>query len=384
MAKSGPDPSPHETRRQLEIMLASEVFTLRPQQARLFEFLVRGALADDELTEKHIREELYPSPPYGPESNIVRRTDDLVRDLLREYYSGPGQDDLVIIELPHSPHGRRLKLQAGEAYKPDFSYNPQHRVTELYNLGRHYLAKGTPYTIVDALKRFEQVLELAPEHTGAKLGLAEGYFPLVLCDMGPPGITKHLNVWEDHVRTYISGNPPYWRAHSVLATILMLSWRLKEAGKEFAVAKKLNAAEALNYSWLPIYHLSIGNQDEALWAANGIIRSNVNDPIPRCIMGLLQYVLRNFEDAKQALEQALQLDHTFWLAHLIMSLVCFALGDPKQALDHYVRTQWFSDHLYSLFPGLFQLYSRHGTTPFPKEIQLLRGPNSLNYHPGWQ
>jgi hypothetical protein len=153
-AKPGKD----EVLRQLERMLVHPHFAARPQQARLFEFLVRSDLEGQDITEKDIRAEFFPTPPYSPESTIARTTVNFIRGgLVREYYAQEGKDDPVIIVLPAPSKsktlaGRSVKLPPGKAYKPTFSYNPRHGIARKYRLGLHHLRLHKPLDVEDALR----------------------------------------------------------------------------------------------------------------------------------------------------------------------------------------------------------------------------------------
>jgi len=74
MADESAIPTKREAGRQLDRMLKSAVFAARPQQAKVFEFIVRAAIADREISEKDIRAKFFPTPPYNPDSTIVRTT----------------------------------------------------------------------------------------------------------------------------------------------------------------------------------------------------------------------------------------------------------------------------------------------------------------------
>src|SRR5580692_1826313 len=75
-------PVKQEVQHQLERMLGSELFRARPQQSKVFEFIVRAALAGREISEKDIRARFFPTPPYDPESTVARTTVNFIRSKL--------------------------------------------------------------------------------------------------------------------------------------------------------------------------------------------------------------------------------------------------------------------------------------------------------------
>ena len=58
------------------------------------------AAGGEEVTEKLIREFVFPTPPYKEESNIARITMETVREVLAAYCADEGADEPVIISLP--------------------------------------------------------------------------------------------------------------------------------------------------------------------------------------------------------------------------------------------------------------------------------------------
>src|SRR5580658_1741102 len=97
MPYSGPIPTKPQILRQLRRMIESDVFTRRPKQARLLKGLVEIALEEGQVTEKRLREVVYPKS--DPESSLVRRQVKQLETTCTEYYAGPGRDDLVSIFL---------------------------------------------------------------------------------------------------------------------------------------------------------------------------------------------------------------------------------------------------------------------------------------------
>ena len=111
----GINPARHEVEQQLARILADEVVASHPQPAKLLSFIVARALDGEDISEKLIREWVFPNPLYREDSNIARVAMDKVRKLLAEYYADEGEGDPVIIGLPQPPAGRRIKFAAGHS-----------------------------------------------------------------------------------------------------------------------------------------------------------------------------------------------------------------------------------------------------------------------------
>src|SRR5882672_2502991 len=97
----GITPSRHEVERQLERMLCDPLFLARPKQASIFEYLVKRALDETEISEKTIFGEFFTDKRYAEATTNVRTTVSHIRtQLLAQYYGGDGQYDPILISLP--------------------------------------------------------------------------------------------------------------------------------------------------------------------------------------------------------------------------------------------------------------------------------------------
>src|SRR5579863_8389138 len=184
----GIHPARHEIERQLDRILADEVVASYPQPSKLLKFIVERTLKGDEITEKLIREGVFPNPPYKEDSNIARITMDKVRELLAEYYADEGGDEPVFITLRKSPEGRRIKFQAGEAYTPLFSYNPRSPIAKAFAIANHLL-RGSLSQIDRGVEQLGAIQSLSPDHPDAWLAVAEAV-----------GSYQLLGIYDGHVR----------------------------------------------------------------------------------------------------------------------------------------------------------------------------------------
>ena len=89
----------------------------------------------------------------------------------------------------------------------------------LYRLGRHYLSQASPQALENAFDKFQQVIEINPDHTDALLGIVEAHFPLVLSGYTGPGIREQLERMAALAREAVKRQPGYWRTHAVLGAV---------------------------------------------------------------------------------------------------------------------------------------------------------------------
>lgn len=150
-------------------MLAAIRFQNATNPADFLKLVVDRALQGIKTPGKFIADTLF---PYKDEIN-VRATASNLRRTLKEYYSREGHEDLVVIALPDPPKDKSVKLPEGEAYRPRFSYNPNHAVAEAIRLGDYHLSRATHADLNYAIEYFFKALEIAPGNLRASIGVAE-------------------------------------------------------------------------------------------------------------------------------------------------------------------------------------------------------------------
>jgi tetratricopeptide (TPR) repeat protein len=323
--------------RQLERMLAHPHFAARPQQARLFEFLVRSDLGGQEITEKDIRAEFFPTPPYSPESTIARTTVNFIRGgLVREYYAQEGKDDPVIIALPapsksKTPAGRSVKLPPGKAYKPTFSYNPRHEIARRYQLGLQYLRVHRRDDVGDVLRELLAVIEMEPGHTAAHIALAE-----TLCMSALTGYTTKdfMVVAHDSASDAAALSPDDWNAQAVHATTLFLNGDMPRAADAFMRASRCEGSEVRGYVWFHAFLMVTDRTEQALMLSRKHADENPDSAPARAIYAGFLYLARRFDEAKEALLHVLELDLGCWPASMLMALLEVSYGDYEAVYRH--------------------------------------------------
>jgi tetratricopeptide (TPR) repeat protein len=349
-------PTKPEVERQIDRMMGSYVFTSRLQQANLLKFIVEGTLRGKEITEKFIREHVFPTPPYAPESNIARRTMDLVRDNLAEYYANAGKDDPVIISLPQSPPGKRIKFQAGQAYAPRFAYNPLNPAVLKLRVANHQLHQMSYEEAMDSVDYFVELSALPGLAAAAHSGLAEAIIVLIIHEIKLMDSAKqHLDEARHFSEIAVSLNPTSWHAHAVLGVVMLCLHNLWKARAEFTVALELDKAKTERYAGYAIFLITMARYSEALGLAKLAASERVEDSFAQAFCGLVHYVLRHFDEAEQAFRTAIKLDRHCWLAHNALAMLLADTARPNEALRHLGRLQVALDEKIWTMPGLVML-----------------------------
>lgn len=340
------------------------MFRSRPKQAELFEFLVRNALAGNDVAEKDIRTKFFPWPPYKPESTIARTTVNHVRRLANEYYDEGGSEDSVLIAFPQSATGLRAKLPPGKAYKPTFSYNPRSWVDQEYRRGLFQLAQCSFNGEFFAMHRFEDVLLRNPNHTGAHLGMAAIYMRQALCGRYGTPAREVLDRAEENVQTALRIDSRSWKAYSLLGAIHCCRWQWAEAAEAFAQALKNDPVKTRHGSWhYPAYLMVIGRTEEALEMVRVTAGNNPENPGTRTLYGIFLYATRQYSEAFGELTEAAFADLQDWLAEIFVALVYLEEEHPTPKIE---ATDWFFKKL--------QRRSKHKkwVTPLERAYELMR------------
>lgn len=352
------NPPNAEVERQLEKMLASPVFTSRGQQAKVLECIVRGALAGEAIMEKYIRAKVFPSPPYKPESNIARRTVDLVRDLLTEYYAQDGKDDLVLISLPQSPPGKRIKFQAGHAYKPSFRYNPSSEAARHYRRGLYHFSRVSLLPDIKfALASFESAIKANSSYAPAHSALAEVQLFRALCNHDVPPSTI-IELAEASVRKALHLNPTLWRARLSFGLIHMCRHDWNKATLAINEALSVAPAEVRKHPVHLAFLLAMGRTDEVMPFVGLRNKQTAADPWTLAVAGLFLYAARRFREADLLLMQTIVNNPmSCWLTHLLFSCINLAKrSDHREGAAINFRAArklaYMSPHQPVLFPGL--------------------------------
>jgi tetratricopeptide (TPR) repeat protein len=333
------NPARHEVERQLERILADDVIASHPQPSKLLDFIVRRTLNHEEITEKLIREFVFPNPPYKEDSNIARITMSKVKSLLLDYYRDEGEDDPVVIALPESPEGKRIKFQAGQAYTPEFRYNPRAPIAKTFAIANHLL-RGGPAQIEQGLWELDKIFKADSNHPEMVLGTVEAVGSQLLLGVFGEDVRKTLIdsgfAWIDGIAAQV---PDYWRVPMVRGLLHYCDGNLEKAGKEFEIALSLDRRSTISRGWYTQYLFAIGRQEEAvkLMALNADER--VDNAQAHALHGIYLSQAQKYPEAEKAFAQALALDRNCWPAHFGMTRLCIATGREHQAKEHAKRLE---------------------------------------------
>lgn len=284
-------PSTPEIKKQLERLLLSKALRSSPSQAKLLQFVVESALANEEITEKTISLALFPFGNYDPETSIVRATASHLRKTLAKHYAGIGGEDDVVIELP-----------PGKLYRPMFAWNANWEIHSGYRYGlAHMKAFRQGGNQQRAWERFTKIIEFEPSYAPAYAARAEVEFrEAIYCS------ARTREQWlcfsrkfpwhwvaaaEESAREALRLNPKTWRAHIVLGAVHCSRFDWDLANKSFEAAKQIALLETEEHLYYLAFVAATGKLGEAIWlAVRALERRGEEDVFAKLTLATLYYL----------------------------------------------------------------------------------------------
>ncbi len=332
----GVHPARREVERQLERILADEVVASHAVPAKLLAYIVNRALDGLEVTEAYIRFDKFPEGRYDQDSNVVRINMQTVRRLLAEYYAGEGKDDPVIIALPESPPGKRIKFKLGEAYKPRFTYNPDNARAKEFAIA-NALLRGGPSQAATGLAKLEAIAASESDQPDAVLGIAEAVGSRLLLEEGYVGAFVLLLL--DYIAQIEPQVPNYWRVHSVRGLLHTCNQDLDAAEKEFDIALGLDRHSTISRGCYVDFLFRCGQQEEALRLFSVYADEHMDDAHIRAAYGVYLCKGNHHGHAEQVLSEAMTLDRNCWNAHYGLALHSLLTGNENKRVAHTKRLE---------------------------------------------
>jgi tetratricopeptide (TPR) repeat protein len=354
--RSKPDsvPTPEEIRRQLERILKNSRFSGSQRFEDFLEFVVDKALKNELITQSIVAARLYPKKfAHGDISDVRVIAKDL-RKAFAEYYAQEGRGDPVQIRLPDPPENQTVKLKAGTAYKPLFSYNPRYPAEREYQRGLLHLSQLSPLGLVYALSSFKKAVQLGHRHPAVCAAISEAYLINSLYGCPEPA-THYLFRARETATLAVKLNPDSWHGHAALATVhtCLLNWSAAVAS--FEKALECNASETRSYPGYAFYLLAAGKRDEALQLVKNKAESKSGDPAAERMYPLFLYATRQFKQAERLLRNLHDTFETDWIVMLTLVLLFLALDRPELALkvnNRLINTMRHMAAIPEIWPGL--------------------------------
>jgi tetratricopeptide (TPR) repeat protein len=336
MPHIGPEPAAPQIRRQLTRMLESDVFARRPKQAALLKGMVDIALDEGEVTEKRLREVVYPE--HDENSSIIRTQVKQLKTTSAEYYSGPGRDDLLHIFLAAWTQDESTRRQAGGNYMPSFEYNLRNDLTRIYLSALVKMNGGNISLIPDAMAAFSDIVNQDPDYVDAWLSLGDAYCWMSMLILRDQPLERSETL-ENAAKCVEAGGalaPDSWHADATRAFISMCLDDWANAALKFTVAMRSNRPMTESYPPYLLFRLALGEGSDLTESRALELTGN---PWAQAIHGLFLEKSGRLDEAEIYYRQALDLDPNGGLFHWGLSSVLVKQGRLDEATVHSQRAE---------------------------------------------
>jgi TolB-like protein/Flp pilus assembly protein TadD len=278
-------------------------------------------------------------------------------------------DDILAVQQEIA---RRIadRLQAG-ARLPSSAKAPGPQAHRTYLLARHYWNKRTESGLTNAIRVFNDAINLDPVYADAHSGLAASY--LVLPNYAPVPRSQYLPLARAAAQRALDIDPDSAEAHCVFAQLDWAGHNLKAAEEHFTRALQVAPNYATAHHWYglfltahrrgeaglaellaavdldplsPIIRTSIpqwyylnGNAERAIQEARSVIEVFPEFPVARVMLSYALVHSGRFAEALQVLEEARKIEPADPVAHLDVTAYILARSGQetpaREILAHY-------------------------------------------------
>ncbi|MDT4898267.1 MAG: eukaryotic-like serine/threonine-protein kinase [Acidobacteriota bacterium] len=212
----------------------------------------------------------------------------------------------------------RLKLTGEEKKHLAKRYTDNSEAYQLYWKGRYYWNKRRPEDIREAIRYFQQAIELDRNYALAYTGLADCYVLGNLLQMSPK---EAMPIAIEKTNTALAIDPELAEAHTSLAKIkLSYEWEWAGAESEFKKALEHKPGYATAHQWFGVYLSEMGRHDESLEHRK---RALELDPLSLSIstgVGRAYFWARRYDEGLEHLRQTLERDPKYADTHWSLGL----------------------------------------------------------------
>lgn len=359
---SWPDcpPLKWEIEEQLTRILSSRRFRNASNPSAFLEFVVGRALEDKRTAGHLIAEKLFAGKFVKLVSNDVRQTKANLCKTLERYYKAEGKDDMVVIYLPDVPEDTSIKLLEGEAYTPQFKYNPKLDTVLILRMGYRLLEYSTYRDYVLAFSAFSEVLEKAPNHCGATIGLVETFCKFADRHWNNPAQLDPLSTCN----LLLGGMPAemknYWRYWAANAFVEKVVGEDTLAAAAFRKALELDQSQTESYIPYISFMFETQQTDIALGLADRYIQAHMEDSVAHTQYAYFMALALKSDVASSSLETALLLDAGNRGAHEFSAIIAFLKKDSDRFTEHMRTLRAICDATsFALIVAHFEKYEPH-------------------------
>jgi len=236
-----------------------------------------------------------------------------------------------------------LKLSGAEQGRVTKHYTENPEAYQLYLKGRFYWNKRTGDAAKKAIEYFQQAIEIDPNYALAYAGLADAYQLLNLfADASPQEAFPKAKA---AAKRALELDETLAEAHASLASSLFSYDRnYAEAAREYQRAIELNPNYATAHHWYGVAYLAkMQRFDEAIAELK---RAQALDPLSLVInadVGNTYIQARQYDKAIEQLRKTVEMDQSFYFAHVLLGMAYQMKGDFQDAIAEYQKARQLND-----------------------------------------
>jgi len=216
------------------------------------------------------------------------------------------------------------------------NYTENLEAYSLYLQGRNSWNKRGEENLTKSIEYFEKAIEIDPNYVLAYAGLGDAYYVLGENGFWPP--EKAYPKARTATLKALELDDKLAEAHTTLASIMIdHDWDYVGAEKEFKLAIELNPGYATAHQWYATLFSILGRHEEAIREIK--IARNLDPFSPRisASVGMYLYLARQYGQALEELNKALEVDPNHSAAHEFLGWTYEAMGKYEEASKSYLR-----------------------------------------------
>jgi adenylate cyclase len=235
----------------------------------------------------------------------------------------------------------RIKLTGEEKRLLVKRYTDNTEAYRLYLQGRFCLSKMTKDALNNAIRHFQQAINVDPEYALAYAGLADAYYALSSAHLPPnEAMPKARGAAEKALEI----DDTLAEAHASLALVkAFYEWDWAGAEDEYKRAIELNPGYASAHHWHGWSLALIGRLNEAILE---IKQASELDPLSLEIntdLGLSFLFARQYDQAIEQFRKVIEMDPNFIWTHFFMGWAHEQRGDYEEAVKEFQKTAQLDD-----------------------------------------
>jgi len=207
------------------------------------------------------------------------------------------------------------------------------KAQELYLLGRYDLNKITIAGSRNAIRYFQQALEIDDQYAQIHAAMAEAYDNLA--SLGGIDWRDGMKRVMEYADRAMALDPTIGDAYALLGDVKWyLEWDWDGAERAFKKGVELSPGSDLTRAYYANFLSDRGFCDEAIEQFRHVLSSAPDHPLYSFNMGWLYLKAGRYAQAISWLEKAVDLDSTFITAEAHLAAACSAAGRVKKARQH--------------------------------------------------